>query len=108
MSLGSELAGKLAEKAAEERRLTILQALAEDTDGEINEDLLSRVLDEMGRGASADAIRADLMYLKMQVCVTIRETGDLWIAKITRHGYDVALAKAQVRGVARPAPWSGG
>jgi len=108
MSLGSELAGKLAEKTAEDRRLTILQALAEDSDGEINEDLLSRVLDEMGRGASADAIRADLMHLKMQVCVMTREAGDLWIAKITRHGCDVALGKAQARGVARPTPWSAG
>jgi hypothetical protein len=90
----------------EQRRLMILSILAKDADYEVNEDMLIAALTAVGLAVAADALRADLQHLKMQVCITTREVGDLWIIKLTRRGGDVAAGRAQAIGVARPRPGS--
>lgn len=95
---------------AEDRRLIILRALAEDHDYSLNDFILKRALASLGHEVSRDMLRGDLTWLKDQRLITLRELflhhpddGGIWVARATEDGIDVARGRPHP-GVARPAP----
>lgn len=90
---------------AEDRRLIILRALAEDHDYALNDGVLKRALASLGHEVSRDMLRADLAWLKDQRLITLRELDDgvIWVARATEDGVDVARGRPHP-GVARPLP----
>lgn len=90
---------------AEDRRLVILRALAEDHDFALNDAVLKRALASLGHDVSRDMLRADLQWLADQRLVTLRELdhGAIWVATATEDGVDVARGRPHP-GVARPMP----
>lgn len=90
---------------AEDRRLIILRALAEDHDYSLNDFVLKRALASLGHEVSRDMLRGDLTWLKDQRLITLRELDDgaIWVARATEDGIDIARGRPHP-GVARPAP----
>lgn len=90
---------------AEDRRLTILRALAEDHDYSINDFVMKRALAALGHDVSRDMLRADLKWLEDQRLVTLRRMDHdaIWVATATEDGVDVAGGRPHP-GVARPMP----
>jgi DNA-binding transcriptional ArsR family regulator len=90
---------------AEDRRLIILRALAEDHDYALNDSVLKRALASLGHEVSRDMLRADLAWLKDHRLTTLRELDDgvIWVARATEDGVDVARGRPHP-GVARPLP----
>lgn len=90
---------------AEDRRLLILRALAEDHDYSLNDFVLKRALAMFGHDVSRDMLRGDLTWLKDQRLLRVRELDDgaIWVATATEDGVDVAGGRPHP-GVARPAP----
>jgi DNA-binding transcriptional ArsR family regulator len=90
---------------AEDRRLVILRALAEDHDYALNDGVLKRALTSLGHHVSRDMLRADLTWLKDHRLITLRELDDggIWVATATEDGVDVARGRPHP-GVARPMP----
>ncbi len=90
---------------AEDRRLVILRALAEDHDYALNDAVLKRALASLGHEVSRDMLRADLQWLADQRLITLRELdhGAIWVARATEDGVDVARGRPHP-GVARPMP----
>jgi DNA-binding transcriptional ArsR family regulator len=90
---------------AEDRRLTILRALAQDHDYSVNDFVLKRALESLGHGVSRDVLRGDLAWLRDQGLLRVRELDDgaIWVATATEDGVDVAGGRPHP-GVARPAP----
>jgi hypothetical protein len=91
---------------AEDRRLAILRALAEDHDAALNERVLRRVLASLGHGVSFDMLRGDLTWLADQALIRIESLpgqdggADLWIAHARDDGLDVGRGRPHP-GVAR-------
>jgi Fe2+ or Zn2+ uptake regulation protein len=91
--------------AAEDRRLIILRALAEDHDYSLNDAVLKRALASLGHGVSRDMLRGDLTWLADQRLIRVEEMdgGAIWVAHATEDGVDVAGGRPHP-GVARPSP----
>jgi DNA-binding transcriptional ArsR family regulator len=90
---------------AEDRRLIILRALAEDHDYSLNDTVLKRALASLGHEVSRDVLRGDLTWLADQRLITVRKLDDgvIWVARATEDGVDVARGRPHP-GVARPMP----
>lgn len=89
----------------EDRRLTVLRTLEQDPDYSVNDFVLKRALEAMGHGVSRDVLRGDLVWLRDQGLLRIREMDDgaIWVATASEDGVDVARGRPHP-GVARPAP----
>ncbi|MBZ0164579.1 MAG: hypothetical protein K8H74_17935 [Notoacmeibacter sp.] len=85
-------------------RLVILKELAHQTDGRLNETILTSVLDGFGYRKSRDWVRTQLRALDDLGAVTIIEAGTVMIASITRAGLDHVERRSVIEGVARPSP----
>lgn len=86
-------------------RLALLQLLEEDPGYSHNENVLRAAVAELrAHEISGDMLRTALNWLAEQDLVTIEEVGDMWIARLTKNGEEVALGHARVPGVARPRP----
>lgn len=85
-------------------RLVVLQVLAQDSDYSQNEYVIDGMLAKLGHGVSADLLRAQLSWLHEQGLITVDALGEVWVAKLTRRGMDVAAGRASVPGVRRPGP----
>jgi len=93
---------------AQDRRLVILRALAEDDDRRVNEFVLKRMLAHVGHSVSRDVLRADIAWLQDQRLVALDRLpdgagGETQVVRLTEDGEDVAGGRAHP-GVARPAP----
>lgn len=88
----------------EDRRLQILQLLAESPGYNVNQFLLLSALDTFGHTVSMDRLKADLAWLAEQGLVVVGELGDVQIPKLTDRGLDVAQGRAAHPGVKRPRP----
>jgi hypothetical protein len=96
---------KFNEFARENRRLVVLQMLAEDADYAANEHVLRRGADAYGHSISQDTLRGDIAWLTEQGLITTDTVGSTTlVAKITARGLDVAQGRAIVPGVQRPRP----
>ena len=83
-------------------RLIILKALAEQTDGRLNETILAATLDTFGHRRSRDWVRTQLRALSDLGAVRLSEAGSVLIAEVTRMGIDHVERRAVIEGVARP------
>lgn len=86
-------------------RLSILQLLEEDPDYTHNEAMLRSLLRRLrGHGIGADKLRTELRWLEEQGLLRLEDGADLWVARITARGADVATGMTRAPGVARPLP----
>ncbi|KAA8387886.1 hypothetical protein FOH24_12960 [Acetobacter tropicalis] len=94
-----------ATEIAADRRRKVLDALAQMRDGLLGEDLILRVVCDMGRDTDRTILRADLEFLQQHGCVRIEKLekagGELWLVKLTDDGLLAAQGHLRVSGVAR-------
>lgn len=92
-----------------DRRLVILRLLEEAQGYSLNEAVLEKSLAAVGVLAMGrDVVRGQLAWLEQQGLVTIEKLsldrgGDLWVARATKLGTEVAGGRPWP-GVARPSP----
>jgi hypothetical protein len=92
------------EHLAEDARLVILRELACQTDGRLNDTILTSVLDSFGYRRSREWVRTQMAKLEELGAVTIVEAGTVRIASVTRAGIDHVERRSVIDGVARPSP----
>ncbi len=85
-------------------RLVILKELSRQPAGQLNETLLTSVLDTFGHRRSREWVRTQLRALADVGAVSIMEAGSVFIATITRTGLDHVQRRAVIEGVAKPSP----
>jgi len=88
----------------EDARLIMLRELHKQTDGRLNETLVTKALDVFGHNRSREWVRTELRKLEELGAVRIAEAGSIMIAAITRSGVDHVERRAVIEGVARPSP----
>ena len=89
-------------RVSQEQRITILQALAEDTDYRINDAMLQTFLGALAMDVSLDKLRNQLAWLEEMELVTVEKVSTMHIAKLTQRGLDVAKGRSGCDGVAKP------
>lgn len=89
---------------AEDRRLVLLQALAESADYALRETVLVRLLAGERLAIGTDALRTELRWLADRGLIDIEYHDDVQAARITVRGLDVANGHTLVEGIARPRP----
>lgn len=92
------------EFSARDARLIILRGLHEQTDGRMNEKLVTALLETFGHHRSRDYVRTQLLKMKELGAVTIVEAGTVLIATITRAGIDHVERRSIISGIDRPSP----
>lgn len=85
-------------------RLCILKELSRQTDGRLNDAVLTRVLDTFGFRRSREWVRTQLRKLDELGAVRLTEAGTVLIALITRAGTDHVERRSVIEGIARPSP----
>jgi len=85
-------------------RLVILKELAKQSDGRLNEAILTSVLDTFGYHRSRDWVRTQLHKLDDVGAVKLADAGSVVVAAITRAGLDHVERRAVLEGVAKPSP----
>lgn len=85
-------------------RLVILKELHLQTDGRLNEVLLTKALDAFGHNKTREWVRTQLRVLADLGALKITEAGTVMIASITRVGVDHVERRSIIEGVARPSP----
>lgn len=95
-----------AERMAEDRRLALLQALAEMPGYEANETVLRTALDHVGFRASRDVVRAEMTWLSDFNLLRIERLAgphnELWVGHLTGAGQDVTAGRMKHHGISRP------
>ena len=92
---------------AEDARLVILRALADETDRSANDKLLQLHLDKFGYRKSRDYVKTQLRALAELGAVSIKEAGSVLVATISQLGLDHIELRAIIDGIARPSPPTG-
>lgn len=92
------------EHVARDARLVILRALAKETDGRLNETVLTAALDSFGYRRSRDWVRTQLRMLEEVGAVANTEAGSILVASLTRAGLDHVERRTVIEGIARPSP----
>lgn len=95
---------KYTEMINEDRRLVLLQALAQSPDYALRETVLVRLLAGERLAIGTDALRAELRWLADRGLVDIEFHDEVQAARITVRGIDVANGHVLVDGIARPRP----
>lgn len=88
----------------QDARLTILKELAAQTDGRLNEKLITSTLDAFGYRRSRDWVRTQMRKLEELGAVRVTEAGTVLVAAITRTGLDHVERRSVIEGVAKPSP----
>ncbi|TPL49102.1 hypothetical protein FJ937_16585 [Mesorhizobium sp. B2-4-4] len=88
----------------EDARLVILRELNKQTDGRLNEVLLTKALDAFGHNRSREWVRTQLRKLAELGAVRVTEIGTVMVAAITRNGVDHVERRSIIESVARPSP----
>lgn len=90
------------------RMLAILETLARERDGRLNDRLLMQYLDHLGYRLSREVIRNLLTRLSdLRAVIVHRPADGLFIAEITQSGIDHVERRGELSGVARPeAPYA--
>ena len=91
------------EHSQRDARLVILRALADQTDGRLNETLLAATLETFGHRRSRDWVRTQMRALEDLGAVRLIAAGtDFLIAELTASGQDHVDRRTIIEGVARP------
>lgn len=83
-------------------RLTILKAVHEEQDHQLNDILIQKRLDLFGHRKSKDWVRTQIRAMADLGVLTVREIGTAMVAEITETGVDHLERRTVVEGVARP------
>ena len=87
------------------QRIIALQAMEQDPDYSISNEMIQRVEQELGQTMSVVAVDGMLDWLAERGLVSVTDAGSgVRVARLTRHGLDVATGRASVSGVDRPRP----
>ena len=86
------------------QRLAILMALKEDPDHLLSDQLLQRMLRELGFAASLDAVREHLSWLARRTLLSVKQFDDMQIARLLQRGEDAAGGMLRIEGVAASLP----
>ena len=89
----------LVQQQTEFRRGRILSILAESNDQGANVPLVRTLVRQFGYKADADSIAIDLAWLSRHGFITVREVGEIEIARITQAGRDIVSRDLDVPGV---------
>jgi len=92
------------EHVAADARLCILKELARQTDGRLNDSVLTKVLDTFGFRRSREWVRTQLRKLDELGAVMLTEVGSVLVASITRAGTDHVERRSVIEGIAKPSP----
>ena len=92
----------LADAIAHDARLAILQELARQVDGQLNDGTLTRVLDVIGIRRSRDWVKTQLRALEQLDAVSLTETSGMLIAELREAGRDHVDRRGLIEGVSRP------
>jgi len=92
------------ETVTEDARLVILRALAEQTDGRLNETIIVAALDSFGHRRSREWTRTQLNKLAELGAVTLTDAGSISIASLTRAGQDHVERRSFIAGIKSPSP----
>jgi hypothetical protein len=98
MSLTTDLNAAIARDA----RLAILNELAKQVDGRLNDQAMTHVLDVIGVRRSRDWVRTQLRALAELDAVRLIDAGELLVAELTATGRDHVERRIIIEGVARP------
>lgn len=85
-------------------RLVILRELNRQSDGRLNEAILTAVLDNFGHRRSREWVRTQLHKLEELGAVRVAPAGTVLVAAITRAGVDHVERRSYFEGVAKPSP----
>lgn len=96
------MSGEFDEYLTEDARLTILKALAGETNVTLNESILTKVLETFGHNRSRDWVRTQILKLGELGAVKTMEAGTVVIATLTQAGLDHVERRSVISGVARP------
>lgn len=88
----------------QDARLVILKELANQADGRLNDNLLSKVLDNFGYRRSREFIRSQLRFLADIGALRLIESGSVMVGEIKRSGLDHVERRRVLEGVQRPSP----
>lgn len=88
----------------EDRRLVLLNLLAESDGYEAGHYLLLQALPAFGHACSEDALLTDLGWLAEQGLLSTSQVGGMTVARLSGRGADVAQGRVRVPGVKRPRP----
>ena len=96
--------GSFAQAEREHLRLAVLRLLEQDTGYSHNEGVLQSGLEYVGHTVGADLLRTELSWLEEQGLLKVMRNGDVWVARVTERGCDVATGRTRTAGVARVRP----
>lgn len=86
-------------------RLAILRALTESGQHTANDSVLAQLMETLGLPVTRDQLRTQLGWLEEQGLVRLARPNDsLVVVALRERGADVALGRAHVDGIQRPAP----
>lgn len=96
------MSGTFADRVEADRRLFVLQMLAELDSGSANERALTTGLRGMNEDVTIDQVRSLLSWLGGVRLVNVIQLADSsYSATITQRGYDVAHGRSSIPGVSR-------
>ena len=98
MSLSTDLNTAIMRDA----RLAILDELAKQVDGRLNDLAMAHVLDRIGVRRSRDWVRTQIRALAELGAVRLIDADDLLVAELTATGRDHVERRIIIEGVARP------
>jgi len=91
-----------AEHTAQDVRLIILRALADENDHRLNETLIGHLLQTFGHTKSRDYVRTQLRKLNELGAVSLVEAGSVLVAQLKQPGLDHVERRAFLDGVLKP------
>lgn len=86
------------------RRLSILLVLEGSEAYRANDSMLFDVVNDFGIVSTRDQIRSELLWLKEQGFVTLKEIASAMVATMTERGGEVAGGRISHPAIARPKP----
>ncbi len=92
------------EHLSEDARLVIIRELAKQTDGRLNETIITAALDTFGHRRSREWVRTQINKLAELGAVTLTNAGSVLIASLTRAGQDHVERRSVISGIKNPSP----
>ncbi len=88
----------------EDARLCMLKELNRQTDGRLNEAMLTHVIAAYGHNRSREWVRTQFRKMAELGAIELHEVGAIMIAEITRAGMDHVERRSVIEGIKRPSP----
>ncbi|WP_437871309.1 VpaChn25_0724 family phage protein [Methylorubrum extorquens] len=89
--------------AEEDARLVVLRELYQQTNGRLNDGVLTEVLSAFGHDRSREWVRTQLHKMQDLGAIQVTEAGSSLIVAITKAGVDHVLRRGRIEGIKQPA-----